>query len=305
MPKSSDRARAAAERMVAEQTRLEAAGVRATMPIMRKLRVEAVRRYRAGGDPQTAIVETMRAFTQIVQDGMVAADLQGRARQAITAAAVKRARSISLAVAPYDNAIDFLTHRLRVPDSVIQDLIRQYRAPAVEVVASAGEAINRAIGSVLLDVTRKGLHERDGVTAIRRAFDSVGVAPGADHLLATTYRTQTQLAYSVGRLTANADPAIQEILWGYEYVTVGDDRVRPAHAALDGFRAKKDDPAWRSIMPPNGWNCRCSVIEIWQDDDIAVPSGPIRPTRIDGELVTPGADEGWDFNPAEIFAGLT
>lgn len=45
-----------------------------------------------------------------------------------------------------------------------------------------------------------------------------------------------------------------------EYSTVGDDRVRPAHEALDKFTALISDPIWRTIYPPNDWNCRCWVI---------------------------------------------
>lgn len=45
-----------------------------------------------------------------------------------------------------------------------------------------------------------------------------------------------------------------------EYITVGDGRVRPAHAALHGKRWPLDHPAWAEIWPPNGWNCRCTVL---------------------------------------------
>lgn len=45
-----------------------------------------------------------------------------------------------------------------------------------------------------------------------------------------------------------------------EYSTVGDNRVRPEHKALDKFTALKSDPVWRRIYPPLAWNCRCTVI---------------------------------------------
>lgn len=45
-----------------------------------------------------------------------------------------------------------------------------------------------------------------------------------------------------------------------EYRTVGDDRVRPEHAQLDGLILKSTDPLWNRIYPPNAWNCRCTVI---------------------------------------------
>lgn len=63
-----------------------------------------------------------------------------------------------------------------------------------------------------------------------------------------------------------------------EYSTVGDNKVRAAHALLDGVRKPVDDPFWNRYYPPNGWNCRCDVIAVpdknaepTQDEKITVP----------------------------------
>ena len=45
------------------------------------------------------------------------------------------------------------------------------------------------------------------------------------------------------------------------YQTVKDDRVRPTHAALDGVTRPVDDAFWKEYYPPNGWNCRCDVVQ--------------------------------------------
>lgn len=52
-----------------------------------------------------------------------------------------------------------------------------------------------------------------------------------------------------------------EILPMLQYVTVGDQRVRQSHRDLDGLTAPVNDPIWNRIMPQNGWNCRCTVIQ--------------------------------------------
>ena len=56
------------------------------------------------------------------------------------------------------------------------------------------------------------------------------------------------------RIQADAD-----ILPNLKYVTVGDDRVREAHAKLDGLILPIDDAFWDSFYPPNGYGCRCTV----------------------------------------------
>jgi len=45
------------------------------------------------------------------------------------------------------------------------------------------------------------------------------------------------------------------------YQTVGDGRVRPEHAMLDRITRPVNDKFWNNFMPPNGWNCRCTVIQ--------------------------------------------
>lgn len=44
------------------------------------------------------------------------------------------------------------------------------------------------------------------------------------------------------------------------YRTVGDERVRPEHEILNGTVKPIDDPFWKTYYPPNGWRCRCTVM---------------------------------------------
>lgn len=46
------------------------------------------------------------------------------------------------------------------------------------------------------------------------------------------------------------------------YDAVMDGRTRDSHRALHGATKKVDDPFWDSYMPPNGWRCRCDVIQL-------------------------------------------
>lgn len=47
-----------------------------------------------------------------------------------------------------------------------------------------------------------------------------------------------------------------------QYRTAKDDKVRPEHAALDGVTLPMSDSFWETYYPPNGWNCRCTVVQV-------------------------------------------
>ena len=75
----------------------------------------------------------------------------------------------------------------------------------------------------------------------------------AEHLL----RVQGFQAYAVARHQEQISTV--DILPYWKYVTVGDSRVRPGHAALDGKVLRADDPWWKTHYPPWDWGCRCIV----------------------------------------------
>lgn len=47
-----------------------------------------------------------------------------------------------------------------------------------------------------------------------------------------------------------------------QYVTMGDERVRETHKMLDGVTLPLTDPFWDEFYPPNGWRCRCTVLQV-------------------------------------------
>lgn len=47
-----------------------------------------------------------------------------------------------------------------------------------------------------------------------------------------------------------------------QYRTANDGQVRPEHAALHGVTLPPSDDFWNTYYPPNGWNCRCTVVQV-------------------------------------------
>lgn len=72
-----------------------------------------------------------------------------------------------------------------------------------------------------------------------------------------TLRIQGFQAYAVAR--HQEQMATVDILPYWKYVTVGDTRVRAAHAKLDGKVLRADDDWWKTHYPPWDWGCRCIV----------------------------------------------
>ncbi|MCT8807942.1 minor capsid protein, partial [Glaesserella parasuis] len=83
---------------------------------------------------------------------------------------------------------------------------------------------------------------------------------GTPRRLNTIYRTNMQQAYSAARYQRYMDNVDNRPYW--QYSAVGDKRTRPAHQALNGKIYRYDDPFWATFYPPNGFNCRCTVIAL-------------------------------------------
>lgn len=207
--------------------------------------------FRSGKDPARAAVDALReALEPVIRDAVTHSTLAGRAAANEEAPAVAAAQTTA-----YDQAIGQLRRRLLLTPAELAALELAVGRHVLTVLAEAAPAIQRKLQAVLLEITQEGMHVREGVARLRRAWRDLGLAGGNAWQLETIFRTQTQLAYAAGRREQEQRPEIQRILWGYKYVTAGDDRVRPTHVALDGVTLPKDDPWWAENTPPNGWNC--------------------------------------------------
>lgn len=47
-----------------------------------------------------------------------------------------------------------------------------------------------------------------------------------------------------------------------QYRTAGDNRVRSSHRKLDGVTLPPSSSFWDEYFPPNGWRCRCTVVQV-------------------------------------------
>lgn len=96
--------------------------------------------------------------------------------------------------------------------------------------------------------------------SIYTGVDAKAAKARAEH----TLRMQGFQAYAVARHQQQVSTVGSHPYWMYE--TVGDNRVRAGHAALDGKVLRADDPWWKTHYPPWDWGCRCIVIALDEED---------------------------------------
>lgn len=74
------------------------------------------------------------------------------------------------------------------------------------------------------------------------------------------------ICHHVGMKIVLGFQARQDVFPYREYHSMGDDHVRPTHAALNGIVLPVDHEFWQTHFPPWEFGCRCQVISISQDD---------------------------------------
>lgn len=278
-----------------ERARLERAGIDAATRIGAAAQSAAYRALKARQSPSVAFRRAMQAARPLMGQGMLAAHLTGRQR---VLRDMRAAEPVAMSRTAYSGAVAMLRKRLDLDPAQLEAIQRKYEAEAARILKRATDWAERKIEQAFLDVTEQGWHVRNGVKVLAEAFDAAGMAPSNSYTLENIFRTQTQIAYAAGRWNADQAPEVQEILWGYKYVTVGDDRVRPEHAGLEGVTLPKEDQFWAIGYPPNGYSCRCTAISIFDRREVVAPRDEV---EIDGRRIVPGPDAGFRVNWGQVF----
>lgn len=287
-----------------ERQKLERIGVRDVVASGRDLRVDVLRGFARG---QISFDEQINAATlrldEALRGGLVAAHLAGMVRS-IRSVEDHLRETGDKQLNIYAKATEFAQARLKLTDAEIATIMAKYSIHATTITSQFKTDLEGALTKSVARSIEMGETKQQGQARIRRAMSGVTGEETSPHQAETIYRTQVNMSYSAGRWEVSQDPDVQDILWGFEYVDLDDDRVRAAHELLDGTKLPKDDPQWSTIWTPNGFNCRCTTIEIF-DTDVPPKNqvGLPKPKMFDGILVKPEPDPGFDFNPGELFGG--
>ena len=290
-----------------DRARFERRGVREATKLSIRMLKTTQAAITKNVDIITALTPVLDQFATLLREGMLAADLAGRVRamDGIDQQISKRATKAFAFATIHEEAVRFMARRLKLGDADLEELRARYGDSAAEISIGMGSASSAQVSQMIADSVAEGIHPVAAARQARRKLAEKGLDPGSAHRMETVFRTQTLQAYSGARWKQYQDPDVASFLWGFEYATVGDDRVRPEHFLLDGVRAAKDDPVWSTAWPPNGWNCRCTTIEIFDGDPRASDNNnPPKSDDVDGVPTDPVPDEGFSFNPGDLLSDV-
>lgn len=191
-----------------------------------------------------------------------------------------------------------------VDTSWVPDLASRYTA-AVSVILRRS-AVRRVAETARAESVMRSIAKGRGAGATdrERLLDAIRVADSkrddpelraALNSLDLELRTRVAEARTAGALAAGRAAKV-----GLRFVTMEDERVRPNHAAAEGFVAHARDPVWFGLAPPLGWRCRCGLALVDRDElqrrGLANAKG--EPVRY--RTMPAGAHADAGFNPSSL-----
>jgi SPP1 gp7 family putative phage head morphogenesis protein len=201
---------------------------------------------------------------------------------------------------PNDEAADWISKKPLTSGAVFKRLLPEIRARAFAVAGVECAGTLRTLRDTLAELPRGGDWDELKESLVNDLHPFLASADDPENLGAATRRAELLLrthgfqAYAVAQHEALADQ--RDIFPFQQYLSMGDSKVRPSHAALDGVVLPANSPFWLRHTPPWDWGCRCRVAPLLPEDvdeireadrtkppeDQRVIEGPAL-TRLEGE----------------------
>jgi len=126
---------------------------------------------------------------------------------------------------------------------------------------SAEDAVTRRAQDLISSAIREGIPEREIGRSIAFNVDRVRTETAAwtEGYARMAFRTNLGASMAAGKLRQARDPDVKKVIPAMRFSTAGDVDTRPNHQAADGVILSVDNPAWRWLRSPLGYNCRCRV----------------------------------------------
>ena len=161
---------------------------------------------------------------------------------------------------PFDEAIQHFESRNLVTPEEFDKMSDAERFRSFAMRRAVSERTRDHAHMLLTDAMQPGgIGLREFTNLVRLGELRIGITPSDPSYLETVYRTATSTSYNAGRLRGQMSPNVIAAGGLWEYLSVSDNRVRPAHKALHGKQWEIGDPEGLKFYPPLGFRCRCST----------------------------------------------
>jgi len=184
---------------------------------------------------------------------------------------------------PFDEAIAHFESRALVTPEEFDRMnsAQKFRSFTMRQVSS--ESIRDNAQRLLADAMQpEGMGLRGFIKALEEDLLPLGITPNSQSYLSNVYRTATSTSYNAGRLRGQMSPNVIAAGGVWVYLTVLDNRVRPAHAELHGRQWEIGSADALKVYPPNGYQCRCSTLVADREDlDPAMYEQPLTDLELD------------------------
>jgi len=189
----------------------------------------------------------------------------------------------------FEQARATFANKVPLTDDEFRKLTAMAKSDAFAMASIKSKQVVNALKSSLEDAILNGTSEQVWKNKARTLLNGYGLNPSPAHL-GNVYRTNIFSSYAKANYAEYK--TITEEFPAMMYDSIGDNRTRPAHLALDGQVFLADDEIWNSIYPPNGFNCRCSVIpmSVKKLKKVKIAKGK----DFKGSRYAP--DSGWNFH---------
>jgi len=154
---------------------------------------------------------------------------------------------------------------------------------------SAEKAVTDAAHSFIIKALKEGIPEGEAGRRLSMSVNDIRSRSKAwsESYARMVFRTNVNTAVTAGRFRQAQDQDIKAVIPAFRYDAVNDGATRDNHRAADGIILPVDDPQWRFLAPPLGYNCRCRVVGISRPVLLRKhqldSAGKVKPSRVPPE----------------------
>lgn len=164
---------------------------------------------------------------------------------------------------PYEEAARIVAEKQIMSKAAFDALCDELKARAFVITGLEDLRAVQEIRDAIAELPRGAAWE-DVKAQVIEKLEAGGFSQGAaEHRATLLLRHHGFAAYAQEQYRELQE--MKDVFPYWKYKTMGDEKVRSSHAALDGLILPADDPFWRDHYPPWEWNCRCMVVGVTEE----------------------------------------